>query len=77
MANAQDIIKWLRGWVDGEVTNPSYISAHLGTLAANCIERLRAERDEAAHALKAVLAGRPVRNADEIIERSALSDKEQ
>ncbi len=31
---------------------------------------LKAERDEAAFALRAVLAGKPVRNADEIIARS-------
>lgn len=30
----------------------------------------RAERDEAAFALRDVLAGKPVRNADEIIARS-------
>ena len=42
---------------------------HINKLVS-IIDQLRAERDEAAFALRAVLAGKPVRNADEIIARS-------
>lgn len=50
-----------------ELLHGNYVSQKIDT---NIIDQLRAQRDEAAFALRAVLAGKPVRNADEIIARS-------
>jgi cyclopropane fatty-acyl-phospholipid synthase-like methyltransferase len=47
------------------------------TITALAAERdaLKADRDEAAMALRDVLAGKSVRNADEIIARAAIQEK--